>query len=117
MAAYLCAWLAHLGIEAALSDCTPAMSPAGIEFTAGAVGGQLLLDDLAATAGLIRFAGLESILAQLREVAVLDAETGGLNDCEIDHDGVRIRLRPAVPMDASAQATGEAGAALPEGST
>jgi hypothetical protein len=90
--AYLQAWLAHLGLPAAVLSLDFSTASAGIEFAAGALGGQLLLDDRAALEDLVRFAGLEPILRHVAELVTLDVDAPFQKNCGIFEDGVYVHL-------------------------
>jgi hypothetical protein len=92
--AYVTAWLERLGIgpgEATFDFATPS---AGIEFVAGPVGGQMLVDDRVTTSDLLRFAGLDKVVAQLGDFVALDLDSPAEEGCGVFQDGVTIQLEP-----------------------
>jgi hypothetical protein len=89
--AYVTAWLEHLGIEAAAAFefGTP---DAAIEFRAGPVGGQLLVDDRTTIEDLLHFAGLEKPLAQLRPFVAMELDRGLTSPGVLQNDGLYLPL-------------------------
>ena len=92
--AYVTAWLAQLEIETAQTTLSMGTPSATIEFSAGRVGGQLLLDDAAAVADLLHFAGLEPALAQVAELVRLDLDSPAQDPCDVREEGIYLRLSP-----------------------
>ncbi len=92
VAAYLQAWLAHLGLPAAVPSLDFSTPSAGIEFVAGALAGQLFLGERAVLEDLVRFAGLEPILRHVADLVALDADAPFQKNCGIFEDGVYIHL-------------------------
>ncbi len=91
---YLRAWLSRLGIhETELSTEFDAPS-AGVEFTAGAVAGQMFLDDDTAAKDLLEFAGLHAVMGQLDALVELDMGPAAEGKCGVYDDGVYIGLTP-----------------------
>jgi hypothetical protein len=89
---YLRAWLESLGIDHEAAQFEFDTPSGGVDFTAGAVGGQMFLSDNVIAEDLIRFAGLRWPLAQVGEWVELDRD-GALRDgCGIRQDGAYIGL-------------------------
>jgi hypothetical protein len=65
-----------------------------VEFQAGAVAGQLQVDDPVSAADLLRFAGLDRRLAELAELVELDFSPPAAESCGVRDDGVYLRLTP-----------------------
>jgi hypothetical protein len=99
--AYLQAWLAHLGLPAAVPSLDFSTPSAGIEFAAAALAGQLFLDDRAALEDLVRFAGLEPILRHVADLAALDVDAPFQENCGIFEDGVYVHLAACPGVAAS----------------
>ena len=89
---YLKAWLEFLGIEAAAIDCDVGTPSAGVEFTAGAVGGQMFLCDEVMAEDLMRFARLDTALTHVSNLVELDMDSAGQDDSGIYEDGIYIKL-------------------------
>lgn len=89
--AYVTAWLQHLGIDApaTFEFGTPA---AEIEFRAGSVGGQLIVDDRKTIEDLLHFAGLDRPLAQLSPFVTMDLDAGFPNRGTIQDNGLYLPL-------------------------
>ena len=87
---YLKTWLARLGIEAEEIRCDFETPSAGIEFAAGAVGGQMFLDDDVVAEDLMRFAGLDRAMARVKDFVEIDLDAWG--DCGVCRDGIYISL-------------------------
>ncbi len=91
---YLHAWLEHLniatdGLVAGLGG------PSGeVEFQAGAVAGQMLVDDPVSAADLLRFAGLDRRLEELADLVHLDFSQPPTDSYGVREDGVYLRLVP-----------------------
>ncbi len=92
---YLKAWLRRLGIEAAEIHCDFETPSAGIEFTAGPVGGQMFLDDNVVAEDLMRFAGLDRALDHIKDFVEIDLDAP--EDCGVHQDGIYISLAELEP--------------------
>jgi len=88
---YLRAWLRRLGIDDAQARFQFATPFGGVELCAGPIAGQMLLDDVAMAEDLVRFAGLEQPLAEVRDFVRLDLAGGG-PECGILDSGVSVHL-------------------------
>ena len=91
--AYTAAWLARLGIESEPPCCQFDTPGGGVDFSAGQVGGQLLLSDRVTAEDLVRFAGLEPALADVRDFVVLDLDEADENPAGPGDEGVYLALR------------------------
>jgi hypothetical protein len=91
---YLRAWLAHLNITQDGLIVSLGKSSGEVEFQAGAVAGQLQVDDPVSAADLLRFAGLDRRLAELAELVELDFSPPAAESCGVRDDGVYLRLTP-----------------------
>jgi len=89
---YLETWLARLGLEGESITCDFDPPGGGVEFTGEHVGGELLLADETATRDLVRFAGLQPALDEVREFARLDLDDAAGDLCERSDEGVTLRL-------------------------
>ena len=89
---YLRAWLGRLAI--ADDDLTLGLGAASgaLEFQAGPVVGQMLVDDEVSSADLLRFAGLDRIVAELSGTVALDAAPPRCKPYGVRDDGVYLRL-------------------------
>jgi hypothetical protein len=90
---YIQAWLKSLGIQEQVTQVDFATPSAGIEFLAGAIGGQLFLSDQVIAEDLMHFARLDKALARLGHSAQLDLETASEDHSGVFADGVYIGLR------------------------
>ncbi len=89
---YIQAWLRRLRIDQRdirLDFPTPS---SGIEFVAGAVGGEMFLDDETVAEDLMRFAGLDSALADVGDCVEPDLDADSPTKCGVFDDGVYINL-------------------------
>jgi len=91
---YLRAWLAHLNIAQEGLVASLGRPSGEVEFQAGAVAGQLLVDDPVSAADLLYFAGLDRRLAELAELVELDFSRPAAESCGVREDGVYLRLTP-----------------------
>jgi hypothetical protein len=89
---YLRAWLETLAIDAAEIRFEFETPSGGVEFSTGAVGGQMFLADEVVANDLIRFAGLERALAQVSDWVRLDLDSDVQDKCGVHDEGVYIRL-------------------------
>jgi hypothetical protein len=92
--AYLRAWLLRLGLDDRDVRLDFTAPSAAIEFTAGAVGGQMLLDDETSTRDLLQAAGLDAALAQLGEYVQLQFDAFPHEGFGVLADGIYIQLAP-----------------------
>ena len=90
--AYVKAWLERLGIDAKGAEFEFATPSSGIEFVAGLVGGQMLVDDRMTIEDLLRFAGLDQVVAQVHEFVALDLGSPAEDGSGVFEDGVYLRL-------------------------
>jgi hypothetical protein len=90
--AYVNAWLERLGIEPGEAKFEFGTPSSGIEFVAGSVGGQMFVDDRVTIEDLLRFAGLDKVMAQLGEFVALDLDSPAEEGCGVLEDGVYVRL-------------------------
>jgi hypothetical protein len=89
---YLRAWLGRLAIAPdGLALVLGGVSGA-LEFQAGPVAGQMLVDDEVSSADLLRFAGLDRILAELSDTVTLDPHPPRCEPYGVRDDGVYLRL-------------------------
>lgn len=102
---YLNAWLESLGIDQTAAQFAFDTPSGGVHFTAGirassgcgpaaAVGGQMFLSDQVLAEELIRFAGIEPALAQVRDWAKLDLDGVPHDGSGVCEDGIYIQLIP-----------------------
>lgn len=89
---YLRAWLGRLGIEGQEICCDFDTPSAGIEFTAGPVGGQMFLDEKAVAEDLMRFAGLDKALDHVSDLVEIDLDSDVPDDSGVCKDGIYISL-------------------------
>lgn len=92
---YLRAWLDRLRIGHEIASLDFGTPSGGIEFVAGAVGGEMLLDDDTAARDLVRFAGLDAALAEVSNFVELDLDSAAAGHCGVLEDGVYLLLPPA----------------------
>lgn len=85
------AWLAHLGLDADGFQLELGASSGATEWSAGPIAGQMLLDDVTIE-DLLRFAGLDKILAEVRGFAALSADPNAASGASLDPQGIRISL-------------------------
>jgi len=95
--AYVQRWLERLGIESGEARFNFGTPSSGIEFVAGPVGGQMFVDDSVTTEDLLRFAGLDKVIAPLGELVQLDLDSRAEEGCGVFDDGVYLPL--AGPAD------------------
>jgi len=90
--AYIGAWLRHLGIDDEGVDFEFGTPSGGVEFTAGAIGGEMSLDDDVVAEDLMRFCGLDKALADVSDFAQVDLESAASDKCGVFEDGIYISL-------------------------
>ena len=88
---YIKARLLQLGVESEEAGFDFGASSGAIDFTAGPIAGQMLLDGDVAAGDLIRFAGLTSALTHVSNLAQPTAHAPG-EKCGAHEDGVYLRL-------------------------
>jgi len=88
---YLRAWLGHLGLSADGFQVELVTPSGAVELSAGPIGGQMLLDDVTIE-DLLRFACLDTVLAQLGEFVALSAEPDTARRAAITPEGISIPL-------------------------
>jgi hypothetical protein len=89
---YLRAWLEHLGLRADAVEVALVTPSGAVELSAGAIGGQMLLDDVTIR-DLLGFARLDAVLSQLGEFAVLASPDASIA-AATSPEGVYISLAP-----------------------
>jgi len=89
---YLRAWLGHLGLNADGLQVELGTPSGAVDLSAGPIGGQMLLDDVTIE-DLLRFARLDTILAQLGEFVALSAAPDADHSAAVVPEGIRIPLR------------------------
>ncbi len=94
--AYLKAWLEFLGIHEDVAEFDFGTPSSGIEFAAGAIGGQMFLSDDVMAEDLMRFAGLDTALGHVSDLVELDMDSSAEDDSGIYEDGVYIKLAERV---------------------
>ena len=92
---YLEAWLRRLGVHAAAIHLEMPTAGSSIALAVGPIGGELLVDDDATADDLIRFAGLERPLAQVKEFSTADGDAPA-SPCGVLPDGVYLPLAELV---------------------
>ncbi len=91
---YLEAWLKFLGIDDALTEFDFGTPSSGIEFRAGAIGGQMFLSDDVMAQDLMRFSGLDRALNYVSDLVELDLDSAPQEQCGVFEDGIYINLSP-----------------------
>jgi hypothetical protein len=89
---YLEAWLDSLGIDDAVAEFDFGTPSSGVEFTAGAIGGQMFLSDEVMAEDLMRFAGLDQALSYVSSLVKLDLDSAPQDHCGVFEDGIYISL-------------------------
>lgn len=90
---YLKAWLERLALDDAGVSFDFGTPSGAVEFEAGAIGGQMLLDSATLAEDLMRFAGLDRAMSHVAGQIDLDLDSPEHDDCGICPEGVYIRLR------------------------
>ncbi len=90
--AYVRAWLRRLGIDERAASFDFGTPSAGIDFLAGSIGGQMFLDDEVITRDLLRFTGLDAVLAQVGALARLDLDAAVREGSGVLADGIYVPL-------------------------
>jgi hypothetical protein len=93
---YLHAWLEHLNLAADGLVMALGMPSGEVEFRAGAVAGQMLVDDPVSAGDLLHFAGLDRRLEELADLVRLDFSQPPVGPYGVREDGVYLRLVPKV---------------------
>jgi len=95
---YVRAWMAHLGLDADGFQLELGASSGATEWSAGPIAGQMLLDDVTIE-DLLRFVGLDKILAEVRDFAALSADPNAAGGVSLDPEGIRISLARGNALD------------------
>jgi hypothetical protein len=89
---YLEAWLSRLGIGDAVTQFEFGTPSGGIEFRAGAIGGEMFLCDEVLAEDLLRFAGLDRALNYVGNLVALDLGSVAQDRSGVYADGIYINL-------------------------
>jgi hypothetical protein len=95
---YVEAWLKSLGVDDAVTEFDFGTPSSGIEFRAGAVGGQMFLSDEVLAEDLMHFAGLDRALGHVSDLVELDLGSVKQGKSGIYEDGVYISLCERAPQ-------------------